>query len=176
MTMLQSTIDKADSFSVEDWMKYVVVDAHVDVLIDMRKHMLRFSEVCSSTKPSLSELFQVDINKELNVFNGMFNFDITQLTKSCTFLQDNLRDLWGVALAKQSEVVESASCPGWTSHLHDLLEQPKIIESLVCNPDYGTLHTANELLMKNLRLLSKINKDFSSLLFETDLLLFSCAR
>ena len=149
-------VEKTESFDAGAWNKHIIVDSHVEALLLMRKDLMRFVETCVSVT-NVADLFSKHC--QFNFFYELFKFDVKELKNEVLFLQDSMRDLWAVALAKQAAVVDGASVAGWTAHLHDVVERKDIYESLVLNPHFNLLHATNELLMKSLKSVNKIQKD-----------------
>ena len=151
-------MDKAESFGESDWDKYIIAESQVDALMNMRKDFMRFTEVCASI-PALADVLSNSTDSSFDFFVGLIKFDFNDLKKEVIFFQDAVRDVWSVALSKQSCTVEAASVPGWSTKVDDILSDKTICESLVLNPKYGVLHSTNELLMKNIKMVTKVQKD-----------------
>ena len=157
--MGRTAVDKAGSFEMSDWEKYIVADTHVEAVMNLRKDLMRFTEVCKASKPSPTEVLAKVTDPTFAHLVDLINFDLQDLNKEVVFFQDEMRDLWAVALTRQSQTVDDASLAGWTTKIDNLLTDKTLYEGLVLNPKYGKLHSINELLMKNLKSINKIQKD-----------------
>ena len=153
-------IQKASSFAKTDWTSFTIEEAHVTLMQELRKHLLRFKDISSTVQPSCKDLFKLTPDGKMNVFKDVFKFDLESLQHVVQKACDGVRDVWSKAVTAQQQLLQDVSVEGWTTHFDTILEHAALCEALVCNPQYGALHTTSEIMLKNLKFVIKINKDF----------------
>ena len=72
-------IQKASSFAKTDWTSFTIEEAHVTMMQELRKHLLRFKDISSTVQPSCKDLLKLTPDGKVNVFKDVFKFGLENL-------------------------------------------------------------------------------------------------
>ena len=163
-TCLRTLTTKADAFTSEDWNSYCFPIEHANALMNLRREIFRYTETLSSCGNDCVALFKAEAKAksvQCTSLDGVFDWiEMGKIKDISSELQNSVRDMWSVALEKQTNTLQATSIEGWTSQIDDLVDRKDVCTALVLNEDYASLHSTNETLLKNLRVIGKLLKDF----------------
>ena len=155
---LGAVMVQADKFSQKEWNEFKLIESNVTLLCELRAKTYRMKETMQHQAVNAQDLFAAPDSSPCNL-KDCLPVDSATLISHAGRLMDGVRDMWSVALSKQTVTVDNCSLSGWEAHLDELLDKPAIYEALILNAKYSELHKTNELLMSNIKLIKQITQD-----------------